>query len=333
VIEYRPTNPTRPPDWRWQLAGACLEAGVSPRGRAYDAQSRLAHRYRAAVAEAGPDEAALWAVYRRFPAAFEAHRIYANLDAHGQAGGSAGQQGRGPENFLKAELEARLLTYQPYPAVGARLGLHAETVAAYEALFFAVRDRLEQAGYVTHQVIGPRIYQRMSDSEVAVLWKLYGWGGGEYVLDAIIDHFNRRGRPQSREAVDAFFRDETGRSLVRKAEMATRIAPLSYETQQMMIGHYLQLVSIERNTEGGGGSTDTFLTNVEELMRNMRWKTGDKDDPPVTAGLPAPAGGAALRASELILASSGQIPAGLTHLLEDMRYPEPATPEAAHAAA
>jgi hypothetical protein len=117
-------GPLRPPSWRWGLASAYAAAGVEDGDPGLDDPwVRRALAFQQSVARSGADDA-----------------IGAGADPD-VAAARALREAADPRK--RWEAEARLLARQDDAAVAARCGLTPGAVAAYEALFFAVRDRLE----------------------------------------------------------------------------------------------------------------------------------------------------------------------------------------------
>jgi hypothetical protein len=83
-----------------------------------------------------------------------------------------------PDPFLQWEVEARLLAGETCDQIAAKCGLAAEAVAAYHALFFHVQDRLGASSYIIHTVLGPKIHDGLTEADVDVILKLFGYRGG-----------------------------------------------------------------------------------------------------------------------------------------------------------
>lgn len=90
---------------------------------------------------------------------------------------------RGPY-WLRVEVEARLLAGERTPTVAAKSGLPAPVVGAYEALFFAVTDRLRHPSYVTHVAV--RLYAPGGETDPGRHVRMLGYQGGPHVLDAVL---------------------------------------------------------------------------------------------------------------------------------------------------
>ena len=155
-------QPPRPPSWRSRRAHALAEGGLRA-GR-------------------GDDE---WV--RR------ARRITLALSRHGESGGGAVDPrvagayrlDRG-DRRLRTELEARLLAGQDDSEIALCMGLDPGAVAAYGALFFAVRDRIGATDWVAAQVFGARLYDGRGVGDDDLATKLIAYTFGPIALDALL---------------------------------------------------------------------------------------------------------------------------------------------------
>jgi hypothetical protein len=175
--DFLPRNPFRPPDWRWQRAGQLAGPGARPR-RLDDDRVRRARSFRAALGKAGGDLRD-----RRLARSHE--------DVHGAYRIHHGEPRR------RGEIEARLLAGQSDEEIAGRVGVEPQVVEAYESLFFNVRDRLESSDWIAFSVFGERLYGGFDAGDIDLAWKILAYHGGPVVLDALIEHDQRKGRPGS----------------------------------------------------------------------------------------------------------------------------------------
>src|SRR4051812_9406524 len=116
-----PGSPCRPLDWRWQRAGQLRPPRARLRRWDDDWVSR-ARRFRADRDKAGGD-LRLPRLARAHPEALGAYLLH-----HGPA-------------RRRWEIQSRLLAGQVDAEIAGRVGVGAEVVEAYEALYYAVRSR------------------------------------------------------------------------------------------------------------------------------------------------------------------------------------------------
>ncbi len=89
------------------------------------------------------------------------------------------------------ELEARLLANQTVAAVANAMSLPELVVEAYEAVFFDVRERLSKPDYIVGTVL--QEHAELHPTNVSAVWSRYAYWQGLDVLEALLDHFRRRG--------------------------------------------------------------------------------------------------------------------------------------------
>jgi hypothetical protein len=183
LFDCRADAVQRPPAWRWLLATWTVEHGKPPWYPDADRWLRQAVRFQRAL--------------RRGRAATRHHRRARRRPA---ALRQAWQLHTAPPAFARWELEARLLTDEPYEQIGAKCGLAARVVEYYHAIFFHVRDRLTFRGYIQSHVIGVKQYQGLTADDVDVLLKLFAYSGGPLMLDRVVRYF--RAPPQVPEDLD-----------------------------------------------------------------------------------------------------------------------------------
>lgn len=208
-------EPCRPLDWRHRRALELVEHADGPRrcDRHDDAWIRADRAFLAAWMRAA-DARARAALARRSPDLDHATRL---------AGGADGP---------RAEVEARVLARQPVEEIAARRGLPFGAVAAYEALYFHVTDRLDSPDWIVTQVVAPALARqvaagRRSDGlhlapPMEGSMKLFGYFGGPFLVDLLADGFAGDHRVQAPGEVEAWF-DERWRQTMRlrSAQAAT----------------------------------------------------------------------------------------------------------------
>jgi hypothetical protein len=144
-------NPCRVPDWRWLRAVEWLDGGPTPTGRRDGTESakwikRLA-RFLQAYRQCGDNQQLLCRLALEYPAMFWAHYLYHT------------------ESIQRARfaVEARIMARQSDREIVRCVGCLEETIAAYEAIFFHVRDQLDNKDYIvrtereiTSLILAPR---------------------------------------------------------------------------------------------------------------------------------------------------------------------------------
>jgi hypothetical protein len=87
---------------------------------------------------------------------------------------------------VRAEVEARILAGETDEIVARRVGYPVDAVAAFERLFFNVRERIEATSYIMIFVIGPAVHLGLSPDDYPAIWKLLGYHLGPVALDLLM---------------------------------------------------------------------------------------------------------------------------------------------------
>jgi hypothetical protein len=152
-------DPFHPPHWRWVRAEHLARTGRPSDPRLDDGWVVAARR--AMQQPRGGD--------RRTRAIRTAHAVW---------------EKDGPRRW---ELEALLLTTEPYERIAGRCGLTAEVVLAYERAFYAVRG---PAACATHwlqaEAIGYCPLTGFADPSTGGVWRLTAFSGGVLALDVVM---------------------------------------------------------------------------------------------------------------------------------------------------
>ena len=169
LLNYARWHPSRPVDWRWRRAVRLVRDDRLPVAGADDDWTIDAFRY----ASARRCRTGIYRFSRRMIDLHEAHKL-SKLDSP-----------------LCWELEARILAREDIAVVADKTGIAADTIRAFAATFFCVWPRVDARDYI-HGVIGS--WGTWEPHRVRDLWCHFGYTGGPFVLDAIIQHHRRSGR-------------------------------------------------------------------------------------------------------------------------------------------
>jgi hypothetical protein len=311
VLEFRPTNPLRPPDWRWKYGKQLAEA-QAPKTRA-GRHVGLVRKFNMVLLECQSETDHLQLV-DEWPDLYEAWRIYSNEQA----------------KSARWEIEARLLAGQPFEAIAKLTRVSPEILTLYEKVFFDVLDKLDAPSYIVHTVLFESFNRGVSEKHHDILWKMFGYWAGPHVLDFLIFKFNR---PQKADAsstsVNAFLADDIRGQQLLKASLAMRTMPVNFQTQIEIINLYYRMIEMERESEGAsGGSQEMFTASVKSFLGAVPWTSAMVRPSGNVVVSQADQQAAALRASELVTIGGGQVPPGLEAILASARFPEPPKPPA-----
>jgi len=138
MLDLAADSPFRPVDWRWQKAMLLYDTQQLPSRRRDDEMIARARRY--IIAQNSIDPNNKLAVLR--------------LQEHWTHLANAYEIRVRQNSTRRAELEARLLTKAPIEAIAKKIYLSLDSVRWYEALFFNVKDRLNEHSWISENVLG-----------------------------------------------------------------------------------------------------------------------------------------------------------------------------------
>jgi hypothetical protein len=307
---YSPKNPRRPVNWRWQRASLAAH-GDYPLSRRRDGDiwvNRAAKFIR--EQEICDTELDIAYLSERNPVIYWAHDLW-----HTQP--DAG-------NPVRSEVEARLLADDPTENIARRVCTEVEIIDAYERLFFNVRERLYNRGYLMHCVLGPSVHLGFQASEYDLVWKLFALLGGPLAVDLMIDQSVGHARPDRASDLKYFVADVAQNDLRRVAMLALKTLRINNFNAMEIIDKFLKLVELERAGGGAGGiATEAVKQNVAAMLISLPFTVGRRlahvDVPLLDSYDDLPA---ELRYEEVMAISAGQdIPA--QDMLQLLAFPVP----------
>jgi len=306
-LEFRESNPRRPVDWRWQRACYLVETNIAVSKHRDDSKIKLAKTFKTAVGSAH-NENQFIAIMDRWPDLYEAWNIYQSEN----------------DVELRYELEARLLSRQTGKEIASKIAVTPETTALYESLFFHITDRLDVPGYITNVVMGNAIHRGLAQRHYDLLWKMFGYWGGPLVLDHLIYQFNKPIVPTTKEGVSTFWDDDVKQHLRLKSSLATRMAPINWQTSIEIVNLYMKLIEVERGAGAGVGSGDAAVRVLNNVLLEMPWgKAVHNRTPEKNVEVAAyDTRGVGLRAEDLmIISAGGSLEPNRKALLDAAEYP------------
>jgi hypothetical protein len=300
-------NPMRAANWRWLRALQIDNGGPKP-SRIMDGPEGFAWIRRAvrlkrrhALAANRPD--ALYSLARLDSPLFWAHSIWVDDKA--------------PTRWA---IEAHILAGESDDDISNKTGCSPETINAYEAVFFNVREKLDHREYVSNVVMADAVARGLTERQYDLLWKLFGYSGGPHVLDALIRKFSAVRKPQRAEEVSQFFQESAVNSMRHKAAVAALTVPINSHTQLPLIDSYVKYVEIERTTENAEKAQAGIVANIGAMLASLPFKMGTKLDAAGDKMVPFDNNAAELRSDELmIVAAGGKLKN--QPLLEDLKFP------------
>ena len=195
--DSRLPDPSRPPCWRWLLAGEILE-GLHADMDDSDGDLQALVAFRAAMAAGQEnDNQALDAAYKVFTE-------------------------DGPQRW---ELEARLLAGQTDAMIAERCGLTEESVTWYESIYFSIRGSLGAWGYIRQHVIGAGIDCGFRNDELRAFWAWLTFSGQPLAIELLIDTFHRVRRPGESPTLSVYLRPDANVAPRLQAFVASAVLP------------------------------------------------------------------------------------------------------------
>jgi len=300
-------NPRRAPNWRW-LRAVQIDTGGPRASKTLDGPagftwirraSRLKRRH-ALVANRPND---LYSLVRMDKDLFWAHSIWADEKA--------------PTRWA---IEARILAGETDEEIAKKVGCDPGVVSAYEAVFFDVREKLAHQEYVVNVVMADAVTRGLTERQYDLLWKMFGYKGGGYVLDAMISKFTDIRRPEKAEDVSAFFQESAINSMRHKAAVAAFTVPINTHTQLLLLDAYVKYVEIERTTENASKANTNIVQNIGTMLASLPFKIGTKLDSEGDKMVPFDNSAAELRGDELMIVAAGGKLANQP-VIENLRFP------------
>ena len=230
----------------------------------------------------------------RHPVIYWAHDIWYKRDDAG--------------NPVRSEVEARLLADDHGANIARRVNTEVEIIEAYERLFFNVRERLGNRGYLMHCVLGPAVHLGFQSNEYDLVWKLFALLGGPLAVDLMIDQSVGHAMPDRASDLKYFVADVAQNDLRRVAMLALKTLRINNFNAMEIIDKFLKLVELERTGGAGGGiATEAVKQNVHAMLVSLPFAVGQRsahaDAAPLDRYDDLPA---ELRYEEVMAASAGQ---------------------------
>jgi len=301
-------NPRRLPNWRWLRAVQIDSGGRKPSQQLDGATGvvwiKRAVRLKRHFERANNDSDALYAALLRDRPLFWAHSLWA--------------EDKQPTRWA---IEARILAGESDKEIADKLGTEPDVIEAYASIFFDVREKITNTDYIVNVVMADAVTRGLQERHYDLLWKLLGYRGGQYVLDAAINRCVDIPRPDSTGGVSGFFQDLAVHSMKYKAALASLSIPVNSHTQLPLIDSFVKYVEIEKNSDNATKSQATIVENIGAMLATLPFKVGTKLDSEAIKMLPFDNGAAELRNDEMMIIAAG---GSLRHqgAIQELHYPE-----------
>lgn len=305
---YQQYNPFREPQWRGERALSLVEGAQGPRRASPKSDDQYVRQYRNFLVKYLPqqDESLRLALFPRYPALYYAHQ----LQYH-------------PDREWRTFCQARLLARQSDKEIGEAIGTLPEAVAWYEALFFNVRDRLDNHDWIVKTVLGTRDQRAanregsITDHQRELLYKIYGYFGGPMILDVIISGFVSGNLPKNKAGIPGWF-DSTWKTMMRsRSAEECRVFEHNRYTVMQLFEIHLAIMNAEQASADGpltesDKNIETMLLNLGSVWgmahKGLELRTEQQQQYAISATEP--------RASEQLMLGAGVIPTQLAERAE-----------------
>lgn len=300
-------NPSRAPHWRW-LRAVEVDSGGDRPSRAIDGEAgftwiRRALRLKRRFARLDSNPRSRRALLLRDRAMYWAHSLWLAEKQPARWG-----------------IEARVIAGETDDEIANKLGTDVEIINAYVNVFFDVREKLANSDYMLNVVMADAVVRGLQERQYDLLWKLIGYHGGAYSLDAAINKFVPTARPATKDDVSGFFHDFAINSMKYKSAVAAITVPINTHTQLPLLEAFVKYVEIERTTENASKAHATIVENIGAMLSALPFKVGTKLDSASLKMLPFDDGAAELNNNELMIAANGAELADRSEI-ENLKFP------------
>ncbi len=255
----------RPADWRWQRAMGVVDGSQPHPGRKFDGAIgyhwiKRAVNFKAAYEDCGGDDLAQRRLADKTPDIFWAHEAW-----------------RFEKQQMRWDIEAQILARCTDQEIGMANGYPPQVIAAYENIFFNVREKLQHSQYILHCVIGEAIQRGLSEREYDLLWKLYGYFYGPHILKVMSSKMVNPNWCASMDTSSSTLQDDAISSLKYKAAIAAKTVPVNSTTQIDLLNVFTKFIEVERTTDTMGKAQGQILDHIGAMMTNLNFDVGGRD--------------------------------------------------------
>lgn len=296
IADFQRFNPRRPLNWRFDRAQTLIrEEKRASKGD--DPITVRARRFLYLWNNMEPEQRI--ELFAFDPGLYYAHDIY-NAD----------------DLQLKTTIETRLLAGQDDATIADGLNTLPEAIAAYEALFYNVRDRLKSRDWVQRTALYPAMQRGVDDMGFEFCAKLFAYFGGPAVADELLHMCDPNDRPSDTKDVSRYWERQLTRTLKRRSLQAAQF----FEINKFNVIQLFSVVNDVRNLEHTIEQGDTNKTDLEQtaisLMSEIKFIAGltVQSQAEGTVGAEFTGSAVELRSDEALRLTDGRVPEDLKEL-------------------
>lgn len=305
IIHCRQDSPLRPPDWRFLRIAFYEETGRDTERSRVDriTAGGISLYKKLKECQVADKLDNFYFMYPDFGNAYSLYKEETNIST-------------------RWEIEARILAGESFESIEKKSTFTVSCLALYEKLFFNVLDRMEKRTWVTQSVIGRALQVGLTERDFNILWKIYGYMAGPYMVDLLVSKIGMtRKKAASAEQALAMLNDSIPTMSMIRSAFAMNVGAINNFTA-------VQVVQIEQAyrqmlKEGNDESSKTaFLQAIGNIMSGLPFSVGigNIENPVLPSLSTVDSLAAEPRASELIGAACGN---DVSTELEQYRLPEP----------
>ena len=259
------------------------------------------------------NEARIAKLYPKYPGLYLAHQLFS-------------QKSGDP---IRYEVEARILARQTDEEISSKVSMHPEGIRWYELVFFNVRDRIDNEGYIGRQVIGPAVAHGLRNIAIDFSAKYWGYYAGPYMLDLILSDRDPA-TPSPKWGTDLnHFMDEywNKAARVRSCNSVNSFDVNQFNVVQLFELHSQLIQNARAAQESLGGAQTPYEEVLNGVMNSVQWSVGRKRQQALEGSPLNSFSGKAveLRVHEMMDVAAGSSPA-LEHV-SSIKFPPPRASE------
>ena len=177
------------------------------------------------------------------------------------------------------EMEARILAKQTNEKIAEEMVGLPGTVDWYERLFFNVRDRLHNRGYIVNRVICPSILDGgWQNLNLEMSTKFFGYFAGPIILDAVLHQYDQGTAIPSAatDISDPFFDSHFGSQIKRRsAEASNHFEINKYNVMELFEIHG-KLIELTKKAKEENEQLSTIEQNVQVTLQGINFCAGER---------------------------------------------------------
>jgi hypothetical protein len=270
-VEFNQWDPYRSPRWRYDRAAYLAKTRGANRTYDYSrddewvaATFKFLKQWKSLTRnnQQATNEMRVSRLYPKWPGLYLAHQLF--------------QANTGDPT--RYEVEARILARQTNEEIAQRVSVHPDAIEWYEAVFFNVRDRLDNEGYIGRQVIGPAVAHGLRNISLDFSAKYWGYYGGPYILDLILSDYDpATPKPKIGQDLNSFLDNYWNKAVrVRSANTVGAFDINQFNVLQLFELHANLVNQARAAAESAGGAQTPYEEVMSGIMNSVQWSVGRK---------------------------------------------------------